>query len=87
MPISFWRTSTGREIDFIVGDKEVAIEVKGSSRVHEGDIRSLKALLEDGPVGKCCIVCRQKQPRQLATGIEVIPWEMFIKQLWDGAIV
>ena len=85
MPIAFWRTSTGREVDFIIGDKELAIEVKGSSRVHEGDIRSLKALLEDGPVKKSCIVCLEKQPRQIATGIEVIPWEMFITQLWDGA--
>jgi predicted AAA+ superfamily ATPase len=85
MPIAFWRTSTGREVDFIVGDKELAIEIKGSSRVHEGDIGSLKALLEDGPVKKCCIVCLEKQPRQIAKGIEVIPWEMFITRLWNGA--
>jgi predicted AAA+ superfamily ATPase len=87
MLISFWRTSTGREVDFIIGDKELAIEVKGSSRVHEGDLKSLKALLDDGPVRKCCIVCLEKQPRQVAKDIEVIPWEMFIKQLWDGAIL
>ncbi len=84
MPIAFWRTSTGREVDFIVGDKDLAIEVKGSSRVHEGDIRSLKALVEDGPVKRCCIVCMEKQPRQLATDIEVIPWKMFVEQLWDA---
>ncbi|OQW97066.1 MAG: hypothetical protein BWK74_07125, partial [Desulfobacteraceae bacterium A6] len=53
-PISFWRTSTGREVDFIMGDKELAMEIKGSSRIHEGDIGSLQALLEDGPVKKCC---------------------------------
>jgi len=87
MPIAFWRTSTGREVDFIVGDKELAIEVKGSSRVHEGDIRSLKALVEDGPVKRCCIVCMEKQPRQLATDIEAIPWKMFVEQLWAGTMV
>jgi uncharacterized protein len=87
MPITFWRTSTGREVDFIIGDKELAIEVKGSSRVHEGDIKSLKALLEDGPVKKSVIVCMEKQPRKLTTDIEAIPWEMFVKQLWEGAIV
>jgi hypothetical protein len=70
-----------------IGDKELAIQVKGSSRVHEGDIRSLKALLIDGPVRKCCIVCLKKQPHQLATGIEAIPWEMFIKQIWGGALL
>ncbi len=83
-PITFWRTSTGREVDFLLGDKELAIEIKGSSRVHEGDIGGLQALLEDGPVKKCCIVCLEKQPRRLAKNIEVIPWPQFIEQLWAG---
>lgn len=84
MPVTFWRTSTGREVDFILGDKEVAIEIKGSSRIHEGDIGTLQALLEDGPVKKCCIVCLEKQPRQLTINIEAIPWQMFIERLWNG---
>jgi len=84
MPITFWRTSTGREVDFILGDKELAIEIKGSSRIHEGDIGSLQALLEDGPVKKCCIVCLEKQPRQLTKNIEAVPWQMFIERLWYG---
>jgi predicted AAA+ superfamily ATPase len=83
-PITFWRTSTGREVDFLLGDKELAIEIKGSARVHEGDIGGLKALLEDGPVKKCCIVCLEKQPRRLAKNIEVIPWPQFIERLWAG---
>jgi predicted AAA+ superfamily ATPase len=82
MPITFWRTSTGREVDFIWGDKRLAIEIKGSSRIHEGDIGGLQALLEDGPVKKCCIVCLERQPRQLTKNIEAIPWQMFIEQLW-----
>jgi predicted AAA+ superfamily ATPase len=87
MPITFWRTSTGREVDFILGDKELAIEVKGSSRVHEGDIRSLQALIEDGPVKKRCLICLEKQPRSLANNIQVLPWQMFIEQLWGGKLL
>jgi len=83
-PISFWRTSTGREVDFILGDKELAMEIKGSSRIHEGDIGSLQALLEDGPVKKCCIVCMENQPRQLTKNIESIPWQLFLERLWNG---
>jgi uncharacterized protein len=26
MPVTFWRTSTGREVDFILGDKELAYD-------------------------------------------------------------
>ncbi len=87
MPIAFWRTSTGREVDFIVGEKELAIEIKGSSRVHEGDIRSLQALIEDGPVKKCCLVCLEKQPREVTRNIKILPWQMFIEQLWNGALI
>lgn len=83
-PITFWRTSTGREVDFVLGDKELAVEIKGTARVHEGDLGGLQALLEDGPVKKCCIVCLEKQPRRLAQGIEVIPWDIFIQRLWQG---
>jgi predicted AAA+ superfamily ATPase len=84
IPITFWRTSTGREVDFIWGDKRLAIEIKGSSRVHEGDIGGLQALIEDGPVKKSYIVCLERQPRQLTKNIEVIPWQMFIEQLWHN---
>ena len=87
MPITFWRTSTGREVDFILGEKELAVEIKGSSRAHEGDIRSLRALIEDGPVKKSCLVCLEKQPRILADNIQVLPWQMFIEQLWNGELL
>ena len=83
-PITFWRTSTGREVDFILGDKELAIEIKGSSRIHEGDLGGLQALLEDGPVKKCGLVCLEKQPRQLTKNIEAIPWQLFVERLWHG---
>lgn len=87
MPITFWRTSTGREVDFILGEKELAIEIKGSSRVHEGDIRPLQALIEDGPIKKRCLVCLEKQPRNIANHIQILPWQMFIEQLWSGELI
>lgn len=87
LPITFWRTSTGREVDFIIGEKELAIEIKGSARVHEGDFRSLQALMADGPIKKCCLVCLEKQPRTLANNIQLLPWQMFIEQLWNKMII
>jgi uncharacterized protein len=82
MPITFWRTATGREVDFILGDKEIAVEIKGSMRVHVGDIASLLALMEDGHVRECCIVCLEKEPRWIHNKIQVLPWRMFIERLW-----
>ena len=84
MPITFWRTSTGREVDFILGDRNLAVEIKGSSRVHEGDTRALQALLEDGPVGNACIVSLEKEPRVLTKNIEALPWRIFLEKLWQN---
>jgi len=85
LAITYWRTSTGREVDFILGDKELALEVKGSAKVHQTDIASMKALLEDGPVKKCIIVCLEKEPRQIHPDIEILPWNVFLEKLWNNA--
>lgn len=84
LPITYWRTSAGQEVDFILGEKETALEIKGSARVHEGDVKNLHALLEDGPVKKRVIVSLEKEPRRLAQGIDVLPWRMFVERLWNG---
>jgi len=84
MPITFWRTSAGREVDFILGDMELAVEIKGSSRVHEDDTRSLQALQEDRPVRNACIVSLEEQPRILAKNIEALPWRIFLEKLWQN---
>ena len=72
------------EVDFIINDKELAIEVKGSARVHSGDIKGLKALLDDGPVKKALLVCLEKEPRYITKDIQIMPFKMFLQQLWDG---
>lgn len=84
LPIAFWRTSTGQEVDFILGDKDLAIEIKGSGRTHDGDLRGLAALAEDGPVRKRLLVSLEKEPRTPAKGIEVLPWRLFLERLWAG---
>jgi len=84
LDIAFWRTSTGQEVDFILGEKELAIEIKGSKRVHEGDIRTLIALNEDGPVRKRIVVSLEEEPRVLSNGIEILPWMNFLDRLWGG---
>jgi predicted AAA+ superfamily ATPase len=84
LEISFWRTAGGHEVDFILGDKELALEVKAGSRVHEGDTRALAALAEDGPVKRRVIVSLEREPRKFAGGIEAEPWERFVRRLWAG---
>ena len=84
LPIAYWRTSAGQEVDFILGEKDLAVELKGTARVHEETIRSLLTLLEDGPVKKCVVVCLEKEPRRIHPRIEVVPWTLFLERLWAG---
>jgi len=86
LDIRYWRTSTGFEVDFILGDLNVAIEAKGSSRVHSAHTRGLRALLEEHQVGKAIIVALEKHPRMLESGVEVLPWQDFLETLWAGEL-
>ncbi len=84
MPLAFWRTASGLEVDFILGDFLCAIEVKGASRVHDGDLGSLRALCGDHRVKHALVVCLEKEPRTLSDGIQILPWRMFLERLWAG---
>lgn len=84
LDLYFWRTSGGYEVDFILGDLDVAIEVKGSGRVHEGDLGGLRALREEHRVKHSIVVSLEREPRTIASRIKVLPWEAFLHQLWNG---
>lgn len=82
MEIRFWRTSGGAEVDFILGEMDVAIEVKASSRVHEGDLKSFRILSEETCVKNRILVCQESHIRKMSDGILVLPWQEFLKRLW-----
>lgn len=81
MEITFWRTSANQEVDFLINDKEICIEIKGG-KVHEGDLKGLKTLLEDGPVKRAVVVCLENQRRVVEKKIEILPWKEFLEELW-----
>lgn len=87
LDIRYWRTSSGFEVDFILGDMEVAIKVKASERIHSGHAKSLRALLEEHPVKKAIIVSCERHPRNLDTSIRVLPWQQFLDWLWAGSLI
>ncbi|MCE5329762.1 DUF4143 domain-containing protein [bacterium] len=75
MLISYWRTSTGQEVDFILGDKEVALEIKSGKIVHDIELRNLKALQADEPAKYSVVVSCEKYPREVGN-ISIIPWNI-----------
>jgi len=66
LEIRFWRRASGYEVDFVLDDMRAAIEVKSGERVHEGDLRGLRALAEEHKVAaegaRCCL---EREPRRV----------------------
>ncbi|MDE0513927.1 MAG: AAA family ATPase [Gammaproteobacteria bacterium] len=84
--ISFWRTKSGLEVDFILGDGEIAIEVKGASRVDNTDMRSLRAYMNEFKPRLGIVVSNEKYERQVGD-ITILPWQIFLKKLWAGELL
>ncbi|MEQ1634550.1 MAG: DUF4143 domain-containing protein [Planctomycetota bacterium] len=85
--LSYWRLSSGSEVDFVLGDAEVAIEVKATSRASTQHLSGLGAFAEDYPkVQRRILVCLEPRRRRTETGIEIVPVVPFLQDLWNGRI-
>ncbi len=89
--LSYWRTKTGLEVDFIISDSSiVAIEVKVSNEIKKNDLRGLIAFAQEHPESKNIVVCSTPRARvKIYEGIEVhiLPIMSFLKKLWNKEIV
>lgn len=90
MDITYWRTKTGLEVDFILGNAQIALEVKISQQVHQQDLKGLIAFCEEHPKAKAIVVSQDKRARILKVNddisIWILPWESFLTQLWNEEI-
>jgi predicted AAA+ superfamily ATPase len=85
--IAYWRLSSGIEVDFVLGDGETVIEVKGRDRVRSHDTRHLLQFRKDYPdVRELILVCCEKEPRVTEEGVRILPWLIFVERLWAGDI-
>jgi predicted AAA+ superfamily ATPase len=81
-PLSYWRSTSGFEVDFIVGD-HTAIEVKAKENVSAQDIKSLRALAEEKQLKRYLCVSLEPRPRKIG-GVSVLPLSEFLDMLWSG---
>lgn len=83
--LSYWRLASGIEVDFVVGDMEIAIEAKSGSRITRDHLKGLRSLAEDHPgVRRRIVVCSESRARRTEDGIDILPAKTFIRRLWDG---
>ena len=83
--LSYWRTSSGYEVDAVIGNGRVAIEFKSSDEVQSKHTKGLKAFSEECPDSRLIIVSMDANPR-LLNNVEVLPATEFLKQLWEGKL-
>ena len=79
--LSYWRLASGIEVDFIVGQMEVAIEAKASSRITTDHLKGLRHLRADHPRARRVVVCLEPKRRVTEDGIEIIPAQVFTAEL------
>lgn len=83
--LSYWRSQSKLEVDFLIDDN-IAIEVKGSTQVSRSDLKGLNALAEEIPLKRKIVVCSEKSPRFI-DDVEIMPVDLFFKDLWQKAII
>jgi predicted AAA+ superfamily ATPase len=86
--LSYWKLAdSGREVDFIVNDCEVAIEAKGTSKVRPDHLKGLRELKNEHPsVKKRVLVSLEESPRLTEDQILILPYRVFLQSLWQGEI-
>lgn len=85
-PIHYWRTTSQLEVDFILGDHETAIEIKGTEEVSTRHLKGLLAFQEEYKIKEAIIVSLDQRPRKMGT-ILILPWKEFLERLWKNEII
>jgi len=81
-PLSYWRSTSGFEVDFVIGD-HTAVEVKAKENLSVADLKSLKALAEEKKLKRLVCVSLEPRPRKLE-GVSLLPYREFLEHLWSG---
>ncbi len=80
--LSYWRSTSGFEVDFILGD-HTAIEIKAKENVSIQDLKSLRALAEEKLLKRYLCISMDPRPRTIGD-ITILPYREFLSSLWGG---
>lgn len=83
---AYWRTTSQLEVDFILGEHEVALEVKATDNVASHHLNGLTAFTEEYKTKQALVISLDPRPR-LIDNITILPWQEFLERLWRGEII
>ncbi len=86
--LSFWQLSSGIEVDFVVGDMNIALESKATKKITSDHLKGLRQLAVEHPeIQKRYVVSCEEHSRTLDDGIEILSHQDFTKRLWSGDLI
>jgi predicted AAA+ superfamily ATPase len=80
--LSYWRSTSGFEVDFIIGD-HTAVEVKAKENLSTADLKPLRALVEERKLKRHLCVSLEPRKRRFED-MTVLPYKDFLEALWNG---
>ena len=83
--LSYWHTYNDYEVDAVLGDAEIAIEIKSCKEVQSRHLTGLKAFKEEHPNARLIVVSMDEKPR-LFNDMEIYPAVTFLQKLWNHEI-
>lgn len=86
-PVSYWRTASGFEVDLVLGDCEVAVEIKSASMARSRHLKGIRAFKEEFAARRYIVVSMDQAPRRTEDDIEILPWRDFLEHLWQNEII
>jgi predicted AAA+ superfamily ATPase len=85
--LAYWRLPSGIEVDFVLGDMQVAVEAKATPRVHADHLKGLREIrLEHPRIGSRVLVSLERSRRRTEDGILILPARDFAEMLWSGEL-
>ena len=79
--LGYWRSTTGFEVDFIIGD-HTAIEVKAKENVSSQELKPLRVLAEEKQLKRYLCVSLEPRARKI-DGDSILPIREFLEALWN----
>jgi uncharacterized protein len=81
--LSYWHTHSGMEVDVVIGDAQLAIEIKSVDCVQSKHLGGLRAFKEEFTDCRCVIVSLDIVPRMMGD-VQCVYLNDFLAQLWRG---
>ena len=82
--LSYWRTYTGLEVDAVIGDAQIAIEIKSCDLVQNKHLKGLRAFAEEHADCRKIVVSLDRITRTTDDNIELVYVREFFSNLWKG---